>query len=208
MKGAAQGTWGGAALLAGLLWLAAPLPHGLAHEHGAAQPPPAGPPRALIGAPFTLVTHERQPVTDQSFRGHWLLVFFGYTSCPDVCPTTLATLTEAFARLGPDAQKLRGLFITLDPKQDTPDLLAAYIANFSPRITAATGTEAQVTEATRVFRVRYEIESDVKTGRYTISHPVALMLFDPQGRFVSLIPGGASAAEVEATVAGFMRKRR
>ena len=207
MTGAPRGKWIAAALLAGLLWPAT-APHALAHEHGAGQIPPAVSPRALIGAPFTLVTHERQPVTDQSFRGHWLLVFFGYTSCPDVCPTTLATLSEAFARLGPGARKLRGLFITLDPKQDTPELLAAYMANFSPRITAATGTDAQVAEATRVFRVRYEVEGDVKTGRYTISHPVALMLFDPQGRFVSLIPGGASAAEVEATVAGFMDRGR
>ena len=207
MKRAPRGRWRGAALLAGLLWLVTP-PHALAHGHGTAQTPPAVPPGAVIGAPFTLVTHERQPVTDKSFRGHWLLVFFGYTSCPDVCPTTLATLTEAFARLGPDAQKLRGLFITLDPKRDTPELLGAYMANFSPRITAATGTDAQVAEATRAFRVRYEIEGDVKMGRYTVSHPVALMLFDPQGRFVSLIPGGVSAADVEATVAGFMRKGR
>ena len=155
-----------------------------------------------------LMTSERQPVTDKSFRGHWLLVFFGYTSCPDVCPTTLATLSDGFDRLGPDAQRLRGLFITLDPKRDTPEVLRAYMASFSPRIAAATGTDAQVAEATRAFRVRYEVEGDVQAGRYTISHPIALMLFDPEGRFVSLIPGGTSAAELKATVVGFMHKVR
>lgn len=207
MKRAPRRTRSGAALLASLLWLTTP-PLALAHDHRTAQEPSTLSHGATIGAPFLLMTQERQPVTERNFRGDWLLVFFGYTSCPDVCPTTLATLSEAFARLGPDAQKVRGLFVTLDPKRDTPEVLKAYMANFNPRITAATGTNDQLAGATRAFRVRYEIEGDVNKGQYTISHPVALMLFDPHGRFVSLIPGGASAADVKATVAGFMRRER
>ena len=165
---------------------------------------PAAPTSPTIGAPFTLQTPQRQPLTDKSFRGRWLIVFFGYTSCPDVCPTTLSTLTETFDQLGAEGDGVRGLFITLDPRRDTPDVLARYMQNFSPHITAATGSDAQIAAAVKAFRVRYEIEGDVAGGRYTINHPVALMLFNPHGRFVTLIPGGATARDVIRTLRGNM----
>ena len=175
--------------------------------HDSQEAPSALPP-SVIGAPFALQSPQREPLTDKSFRGRWLIVFFGYTFCPDVCPTTLTTLTEAFELLGPDAQAVRALFITLDPRRDTPDVLTRYMANFSPRITAATGTDAQIGAAVKVFRVRYEIEGDVVSGRYTISHPAAMMLFNSQGRFVTLIPGSATARDVSRTVRDFIRASR
>jgi protein SCO1 len=179
----------------------------VAHESQATRAPS---PRAnpAIGVPFSLQDPQGRPLTELSFRGRWLVAFFGYTRCPDVCPTTLVTLTRGFELLGPEADKVNGLFVTLDPQRDRPDVLRQYMANFSPRITAATGTPAQTDAAAKVFRVRYEIEGDVRSGSYTISHPVAMLLFDPQGRFVSLIPGGASAEDVRKTLVDFMRRGR
>lgn len=178
------------------------------HVHGAPGPSTAaaaeGP---AIGAPFLLRGTDGRPLTDKTFRGEWLIAFFGYTSCPDVCPTTLTTLTKAFAAQDPVMRQVRALFVTLDPRRDTPAMLGRYMTHFSPRITAATGSRAQVDAAARAFRVRYEIEGDVARGAYTVSHPVAMLLFNPQGRFVSLIPGGATAADVRATVAAFIRKQ-
>lgn len=161
-----------------------------------------------IGSPFELRAANGQMLTEKTFRGRWLIVFFGYTSCPDVCPTTLATLTEVFELLGTRAQEVSALFVTLDPVRDTPDLLSQYVGHFSPHITAATGTEAQVGAAVKAFRVRYEIEGNVASGNYTISHPVALMLFDPLGRFVSYIPGSSTALAMRRNIEQLMSKPR
>jgi protein SCO1/2 len=161
-------------------------------------------PRSIIGAPFELTSPQRTTLTDKTFRGQWLIVFFGYTFCPDVCPTTLMTLTETFELLGSKAQNVSALFITLDPRRDTPELLSQYMSHFSPRIVAATGTDAQIEAAVKAFRVRYEIDGDVASGQYTISHPVSMMLFDPRGQFVTLIPGGTTAKDVSRTVQRFI----
>lgn len=163
---------------------------------------------AAIGAPFELRSSQGQALTEGTFRGRWLIVFFGYTSCPDVCPTTLATLTEALELLGAQARDVSAMFVTLDPRRDTPELLSQYVGHFSPRITAATGTEAQIDAAAKVFRVRYEIDGDVASGRYTISHPAALMLFDPHGRFVTYIFGSATAREVSQNLERLMSRPR
>ena len=172
----------------------------------ASGPPAAEPARRVFGAPFALRTAGGEPVTDQSYAGRWRLVFFGYLSCPDVCPTALAAMGGALERLGASADAIAPLFITLDPGRDTPEQLAAYVANFSTRIVALTGSEDQAHAAATVFGVRYAIVGDAASGSYMIDHPAAMLLFDPHGRFTTLIPGGATADEVARTIRLFMAR--
>ncbi len=106
----------------------------------------------LIGGPFSLVDASGKRVTDRDFRGKLMLVVFGYTHCPDVCPTELQNIAEVMDKLGPDADQVAPLFISVDPKRDTPDVLAAYIKNFNPRIVALTGDQAEVASAAKAYR--------------------------------------------------------
>lgn len=161
-----------------------------------------------IGAPFQLTTADNQEITEKNFRGRWLLASFGYTSCPDVCPMTLARMSEAFDQLGSASDRVRGLFLTLDPRRDTPEVLGQYMKAFSPRIIAATGTDAQIAAAATAFRIRYEIVGDIRRGSYAVNHPVGMMLFNPEGRFVTLIPGGASGTDIRKTLSEFMSRKR
>ena len=112
-----------------------------------------GPP--AIGGPFTLVNHSGETVTDTDFHGRFLLVFFGYTYCPDICPTTLTTITEALDRLGPDGDKVTPVFVSVDPERDRPEYLKEYLAYFHPRLVGLRGTPEQVAAAAGAYRVYY-----------------------------------------------------
>lgn len=172
----------------------------------AAQPAPAGSGAEPIGRPFTLTGTQGQVVDEHSFRGQWLVVFFGYTGCPDVCPSTMAALAHALQLLGPQAQPAHGLFISVDPARDTPQVLRAYTEAFGPGLSAATGTRAEIDAAARAFRVRYAFEGDVAGRSYTVSHTAAALLFDPAGGFVTLIPYGATGEDIRNTLAAAMRR--
>src|ERR1043165_8543825 len=111
---------------------------------------------ALIGGPFHLIDQNGQPRSDSDFRGQYLLVFFGYTNCPDVCPTTLQTITTAMDKLGSDAAKVTPVFITVDPERDTPAVLKAYAANFTPRLVALSGNPDAIAAAAKVYRIYYK----------------------------------------------------
>jgi protein SCO1 len=157
---------------------------------------------AGIGGPFTLEDGNGHTVTDQSFRGRYLLVYFGYTFCPDVCPTTLNAVAAAFDKLGPRADKLQGLFITVDPARDTPAVVRDYAAAFSPHIEGLTGTDAQIAAVAREYRVYYAPQRTANSGEsYTVDHSSILYLMGPDGRFIVPIrtdqTGEAMAAEIE-----------
>ena len=142
-------------------------------------------PGIAIGGPFTLVDQEGKAVTEKDFLGKPTAIFFGYTNCPDACPTTLMDMTERLKALGPDGDKFNVLFISLDPARDTPPLLKAYLESFDPRIKAATGTEAEIKDVARKFRVYYK-----KVGEgdaYTVDHSTAVYLMDAKGGLVTLI---------------------
>ena len=109
----------------------------------------------VIGGPFALVNHLGETVTDADFHGRFLLVFFGYTYCPDVCPTSLSTITDALDRLGADGDKVTPVFVSVDPERDTPEYLRDYLAYFHPRLVGLTGTPAQVAAAAGAYRVYY-----------------------------------------------------
>jgi protein SCO1 len=136
------------------------------------------------GGPFHLEDQTGRPVSDQDMKGRPFLVFFGYTHCPDVCPTTLFEISEVMKALGKDADRARALFITVDPERDTPAALKDYLSNFDPHLRGLTGDRAAVDAALKAYRV-YAKKIPLKDGDYTMDHTAAVYLMDKRGRFVA-----------------------
>jgi protein SCO1 len=138
-----------------------------------------------IGGPFTLVAPGGTAVSEATYRGKWLLVFFGYTFCPNVCPITLLEVAVALQQLGPTASELQPLFISIDPDRDTPDVMAAYTQSFDSRIVGLTGTAAQIASVAKEYGAYYDPH---RTGPgpddYVMDHSTYLYLMDPNGKFV------------------------
>lgn len=131
---------------------------------------------------FRLTDHHGQPRSLQDFRGKVVVVFFGFTQCPDVCPTALAELTEVRRALGADGEKVQGLFITVDPERDTPEILKAYMANFDSSFLALRGEPAQLEQVAKDFKVYYKKVEGKTPGAYTMDHTAAHFIYDTQGR--------------------------
>lgn len=140
-------------------------------------------------ADFTLTDSSGKPFTRADLMGHWTIIFAGYTSCPDVCPTTLAELKGLESRLGPLADRLDVLFLSVDPERDTPAKLDQYVHYFDPRFRAATGTADALEAMGRNLGFVFEKTPGATPGSYTIDHSAALMLIDPQGSLAGyLVP--------------------
>jgi protein SCO1/2 len=146
----------------------------------------SGPASLPIGGPFSLTDHRGRAVTEADFRGRPMAVFFGFTHCPDVCPTTLGEMTALIEALGPDADRLHWLFISVDWERDTPEALAGYLEAFDARIVGLSGSEPQVAEAARSFRVYYR-RVPLEGGGYTMDHSASVFLIDGAGRFAGTI---------------------
>jgi len=131
---------------------------------------------------FALTDHHGKPRTLADFRGKVVVVFFGYTQCPDVCPTTLSELAEVMRRLGPDAERVQVLFVTVDPERDTPALLAQYVPAFDPRFLGLYGDAPALERTAKEFKVIYQKQPGRTPGSYTMDHSAGAYLFDPQGR--------------------------
>lgn len=142
------------------------------------------PQSATVGGPFTLVDQNGKTVTDEDMKGRPFLVFFGYTHCPDVCPTTLFEMSQMFRRLGGDAAKGAALFITVDPERDTKALLKDYLSNFDPHIRGLTGSQEALDAAMKAYRV-YAKKVPTPDGGYTMDHTALVYLMDKDGRFVA-----------------------
>lgn len=141
-------------------------------------------PRAL--PPFHLTRSDNTPLTLADMQGHWTIAFFGYTNCPDVCPTTLATFKQVWKRLDPAlAKKLRFVFVSVDPARDTPEQLARYVGFFNPDFIAATGSDEELTAITRALGLVYSREK-ADNGNYAVDHSASAVIIDPQGRHVGL----------------------
>jgi protein SCO1 len=139
-----------------------------------------------IGGPFRLTSHEGRPFDSAELKGAPYALFFGFTHCPDVCPTTLLEMTQHLAALGPAADKLKVLFVTVDPERDTPKLLKDYLSAFDPRITGLTGTPAEIAAVAKSYRAYYEKvpgKSGEKDG-YTMNHAASVYLMDGAGKFM------------------------
>jgi len=155
-----------------------------------------------IGGPFTLVNAADHRVTDRDFRGRYMLVYFGYTSCSDICPTTLAAMTQALTRLGPSANRIQPVFITVDPKHDTPRVIGRYTAAFSSHLIGLTGSAAQIRQAEAAYHV---LVKPVPDGRDRIDHSAVLYLMAPDGRFIAPLPADSSASVLAADLARLVR---
>jgi protein SCO1/2 len=145
---------------------------------------PIGRAVASVGGPFHLEDQIGKPFTDQDMKGRPFLVFFGYTHCPDVCPTTLLEISDVMKALGKDADRTGALFVTVDPERDSPAVLKDYLSNFDPHLRALTGDPAAVEAALKAYRV-YAAKIPLKDGDYTMDHTAAVYLMDKDGRFVS-----------------------
>ncbi|WP_371345162.1 SCO family protein [Ancylobacter sp. IITR112] len=137
-----------------------------------------------IGGPFQLVDQNGNAVTQESYLGRPTLVFFGFTHCPDICPTALFEMSQLFEALGPDADKATGLFITVDPERDTPAVMKDYLGSFHPSIQGLSGTPEQIAAVTRAYRA-YAKKVPTQDGDYTMDHTAIVYLMDKEGRFVA-----------------------
>ena len=159
---------------------------------------------AAIGGPFTLIDQNGRPFTDANLKGKPSLVFFGFTYCPDVCPTTLTHMSAWLKALGPDADKLNVVFISIDPDRDRPPQLARYLASFDPRIHALTGTQAQIDKVADEYRV-YHKKIPLPGGSYTMDHSAAIYGLDRKGGFSSVLtydePDAKALAAIRALIA-------
>jgi protein SCO1/2 len=150
---------------------------------------------ASIGGPFQLVDQNGKPFGDADLKGKWHLVFFGYTHCPDVCPTTLNELALAMDRLGKQRDRVGIVFITVDPERDTPETLKSYVASFDAPVTALTGTPDQVAAAQKAYRV-YSAKRPTQAGDYDMDHSAVIYVMDPQGRFTATFTPDTGADQV------------
>ena len=140
-----------------------------------------------IGGPFTLVDDTGAQVTEAALKGRPTVMYFGYTFCPEVCPTTLTELAQWIRMLGPDADKLNYVFVTVDPERDTPKVMHDYVSAFDPRIRGFTGTPDQIAKVASEYRVYYK-RIPTSDGGYAMDHTAGLYLMDPKVRFVGFIP--------------------
>ncbi len=139
-----------------------------------------------IGGPFTLVDENGKARTDADFRGKLMLVEFGYTFCPDICPLGLQLFADTLDKLGAQADQVQPIFITVDPARDTPEQLRNYVGHFSPRIVGLTGTDAEIAAAAKAYRVYYKLGDDHATNpNYSVDHSAILYLMGRDGKFIT-----------------------
>ncbi len=157
--------------------------------------------RPSVGGPFELIDGDGRKVTERDFRGRHMLVYFGYTFCPDVCPTTLFSASQALDGIGPDlAAKVRLAFVSIDPERDTPEVVKEYAGHFHPGTVGLTGTPEQVAAAARSFRIYYRKAAPDEDGSYLVDHSSILFLMDGEGRYVTHFTHEATADDMAAAL--------
>ena len=162
-----------AAVLGGLLWF---MP-GRSHN-------PVAIGEALVGGPFAMTNQDGKRVTEKDFLGSYMLVFFGFTYCTDVCPTELQVMTAALDQMGEAGGKIQPVFVTVDPERDTPETLKAYVENFSPRLIGLTGSAGDVAAIAKAYRVYYQKVASGTGKDYEMDHSSIIYLMGPDGKFV------------------------
>ena len=161
--------------------------------------------QALIGGPFELVGKDGKTVTDKDFRGRYMLVFFGFTHCPDICPAELQVMSAALDDLGDKADQVVPVFITVDPARDTPELVTAYVENFGPNFVGLTGSLEAVDKAAKAYRVTYQKFQEEGAGdNYSVDHSALVYLMGPDGKFVTHFPYGTSPEKMADTLRRYL----
>jgi protein SCO1/2 len=158
-----------------------------------------------LGGPFSLVDHHGRAVTEADFAGRFLLVYFGFTYCPDVCPTELGTIAAALDALEGQGDRVTPVFITVDPERDTPEALADYVSRFHPRMVGLTGSAAQVAAAARAYRVFYARVNRPETTQYLMDHSSFIYLVGPDGRVRALFRPETAPEAIAQAVRGQLR---
>ena len=171
---------------------------------------PAGPAvqtsgKALIGGPFTLVDQNGKTVTDQDFRGRYMLVLFGFTHCPDVCPGELQVMSVSLDELGPKADEIVPIFITLDPERDTQEAMGAFVKNFGSRFVGLTGSPEAIAAAADAYRVAYaQVQEDTSKPDYSIDHSGLVYLMGKDGEYITHFAYGTPAAKMTETLRRYL----
>ena len=162
--------------------------------------------RAPVGGPFDLIDQAGRRRTDVDFRGKLVLLYFGYTHCPDVCPTELQALSLALDMLGPAGAAVQPLFITLDPERDTPTHLADYVTAFHPRLVALTGPNADIRKVALAYKVYFARNSLTHGGDYAVDHTGFIYLVGKDGRYLGFLPPGSSPEQIAEAVRAWIAK--
>lgn len=171
----------------------------------AQQQPQADPP----GGPFVLRDHFGRVVYDQDLRGKFLLIYFGYTFCPDVCPTTLQTMAQVLDQLGDKADEVWPLFITVDPQRDTAKVLNQYVTAFHPKILGLTGPEPYIEATVKKYRIKVErVDTAGVPGGYTLDHTSSLLLMGPYGEYLGRYPHGLPPEDIAADLKARFRDKK
>lgn len=172
---------------------------------GTAQAPVRTSGTALVGGPFELVDHTGAPVTNADFRGRHMLIFFGFTYCPDVCPTELQVMSAALDRLGDEAEAVQPLFITVDPERDTPAAMAGYIRHFHPSLRGLSGTPDQIDAVAKAYRVYYrKVQDGSSATDYLMDHSAVVYLMGPDGTFLTHFAPGTGPDEMADKIATYL----
>jgi cytochrome oxidase Cu insertion factor (SCO1/SenC/PrrC family) len=160
---------------------------------------------ALVGGPFTLTNQDGKRVTDQDFRGKYMLIFFGYTYCPDFCPGELQVMSAAIDQLGSEGDRIQPIFITIDPARDTVDTMKIYVGNFHPRMVGLTGSEADIAAVAKAYRVYYAKAKGYE-GKpdYLMDHSTITYFMGPDGKFVKHFTYGTDAKALADGLRGAM----
>jgi protein SCO1/2 len=162
--------------------------------------------RALVGGPFQLTDQAGKRVTDKDFRGRYTLVFFGFTNCPDICPSALQVMAAALDQLGPKGQAVTPLFISVDPERDSPRELATYVKSFHPRLIGLTGTPEEIEAVTKAYRVYVKKVADTRSSAgYSFDHSAIIYLMGPDGAYVTHFTATTSADAMAERLAKLLR---
>lgn len=176
------------------------------HDHAApvASPPP-DPLATRFGGPFALTDHTGRRVTDADFRGRFMLIYFGFTRCADTCPVDLPAIAQALDMLGPLAERVAPLFVSVDPA-DAPATMAAYVANFHPRLIGLSGSEVEISAVAKAYKVhrRKLTQAHHGHGEYTIDHGSLTYLMGPDGRFLTLLPHRTTPERMAAVLRKYL----
>lgn len=160
---------------------------------------------ALIGGPFTLIDKDGKTVTDTDFRGRYMLVYFGFTHCPDICPTGLLLIGNALEQLGSKGQQIAPVFITLDPERDTPAIMGQYVSHFSERLIGLSGSPEQVRQVAEAYKVYYRKTDATPGADYMIDHSGYMYLMGPDGTYLTHFPHQISESALKDGLAKFVR---
>ncbi len=153
-----------------------------------------------VGGPFTLTDHTGKTVTEKNFAGRYLLIYFGFTSCPAICPTELQKINQALKQLGPIADKIQPLFVTIDPERDTQEVMKNYVAQFNPRLIGLTGTVEQVDDALKAYKIYARKVKDPAMTDYTMDHSSYIYFMSPDGQLLSLYGVDSTPADIIADI--------